>query len=188
MDLEIIDHYIQNKTNGDIRSTAVIGDREYTFSYQEIPEIMLGMVLPEGIRPLSTYSAKIKYPDENRPDIILTVPDDETINFLYNQFDDRVTEEDLPDIFQGIQVVLKRMNPGSVFYQNGVIHCELSDVFWFDYSTVALDDHIYNIMYALCLNNTLLLGGFCCLQKYHKQWNILVLQMLETIVAVEEKV
>ncbi len=188
MDLEIINRYVQNKTRCDIHSTAVIGDREYTFSFQEIPGIMLGMVLPEGTRPLSTYSAKIKYPDENRPDVILTAPDDETINFLYNRFGDRITEKELPDILQGIQMVLRRMNPASVFYQNGVIHCEVSDVFWFDYSTVALDDHIYNMMYALCLDNTLLLGGFCCLQKYRNQWKILVLQMLETIAAVEEKV
>ena len=188
MDLEIIDDYIKNKTSCDIASSVVIGDKEYTFLYQEIPEMMLKMMLPKGIIPLSSYSKKIKYPDENRPDIILTVPDDETINFLYDRFKDRITAEELPDILRGIQVVLKRMDPASVFYQNGKVHSKLSDVFWFDHSTVALDDHIYNIMYVLCLYDTLLLGGFCCLQKYRKQWKGLVLQMLDTIVPVEGKV
>lgn len=181
MDQEIIKKYMQNKNCYDINESVVIGEKEYTFVYQEIPQIMLKMMLPKGTIPLSSYSTKVKYPDENRPDIILTTSDDETINFLFNQFKDIITKEELPDISQGIQMVLKRMYPASVFYQDGIAHSELSDIFWFDYSTVALDDNIYNIMYVLCLNNTLMLGGFCCLQRYRKPWKKLVLQILETI-------
>lgn len=88
MDQEIIKKYMQNKNCYDINESVVIGEKEYTFVYQEIPQIMLKMMLPKGTIPLSSYSTKVKYPDENRPDIILTTSDDETINFLFNQFKD----------------------------------------------------------------------------------------------------
>lgn len=185
-DLKIIKEYVQNKITCDIKATVIIGDREYTFSQQKIPEIALNMVMPDDMIRMNTYSIKIKYPDENRPNVILTVPDDETVNFLFTQSED-VVQEELPDIAQGIQAVLKRMNPGAAFYKISDIQSELSKIWWFDYSTVALDDDIYNIMYLFCLNGTLVMGGFCCLQKYRKQWKPLVLQMLETIKQEEMK-
>ena len=75
MDQEIIKKYMQNKNCYDINESVVIGEKEYTFVYQEIPQIMLKMMLPKGTIPLSSYSTKVKYPDENRPDIILTTSD-----------------------------------------------------------------------------------------------------------------
>lgn len=188
MDLKIIKEYIQNKTICDIKSAVIIDNREYTFSQQEIPKMMLSMVLPDGMDIMNSYSIKIKFPDENRPDVILALSDDDTINFMFSSIEEDVFEEDLQNILQGILMVLKRMHSGATFYQTGNIQSELSNIWWFDYSTAALDDDIYNIMYVLCLNGILIIGGFCCLQKFRKQWKPLVLQMLETVTRREENV
>ena len=188
MDIKIIREYMQNKTVCDIKSIVFIDNREYIFTRQEIPEIMLSMVLPNEITYMNPYSTKIKFPDENRPDVILSIPDDDTTNFLFSSMDDEVFEEDLQNISQKILIVLKRMNAGATFYQTGNIQSELLNIWWFDYSTAAIDDDIYNIMYIFYLNDILIIGGFCCLQKFRKQWKPLVLQMLETITVCEENV
>ena len=144
------------------------------------------MVLPDIMMEMGLYLIKMKYPDENRPDVILMLDGDETINFLFTQFEDSVQPEEIEDIIHGIQSVINRMNQGSTFYQNGKIKAKLVDIYWFDYTSVAIDDDVYNIIFAFCLNETLVLGGFCCLNTYRKQWKILVLQMLETLIWMEK--
>lgn len=185
-DIEIIKEYIYNKSTDMNNSTTVINGRSYTFSQQRVPEMPVFMTLPDGIVLMEPYCQKIKYPNENRPDVILTVPTDETVNFLFTQIKEFVTEQDIPDVLQGIQSVIKKMHANSLIKQTGEIPAKLSNVCWFDYTVAAMDADIYNIMYILSLNDTLFIGGFCCLQEHHKQWKPLILEMIATITEEED--
>lgn len=181
-DKKHLENYIQYKQAKDITvSDILIGENTYSFTLQSVPNLPISMFYPEGFEEMSAVSARAKYPSENRPDIILTNPADETVNLLFTQTKDAAASEDIPDIVQKLQTVIKRMNAGVVFHQTGIIETELGNIGWFDYGSSALDDDLYNLMYTLCVQDTLLIGGFCCLREHQRQWCPVVLQMLKTI-------
>lgn len=133
-DKKYLENYIHYKQAKDITvSDILIGENTYSFALQPVPNLHISMFYPDGFEEMSAVSARAKYPNENRPDIILTNPADETVNFLFTQTRDAATSEDIPDIAQKLQAVIKRMNAGAVFHQTGTIDTELGKIGWFDY-------------------------------------------------------
>jgi len=181
-DKKHLENYIQYKQAGDITASYIlIGENTYSFTLQPVPKLPISMFYPIGFEKMTAASAKAKYPNENRPDIILTNPADETVNLLFSLTKDAVTSDDIPEITQKLQTVIKRMNGGATFYGAGQIESTSSKIGWFDYISPTLEEDVYNMMYTLCVHDALLIGGFCCLREHQRQWQPVVRKMLETI-------
>lgn len=182
-----IEKYMQEKQKRNIFSGELfIGGNRYSFIRQPVPKLPISMFYPKDFIEMSSMSAKVKYPDENRPDVILTHPVDETVNFLYTKFGQGTTSENIPNVIIGIQAVMKRMNSSIIIRPSEQIETKIGSIEWFEYMSPALDEDIYNLMYTFCLEDELYIGGFTCLREYRKQWKPIVLQMVETIACVEE--
>ena len=182
-DIQNIDEYIQEKQESliSIHNEVIIGAKKYSFSYQEVLDGAISMYLPEEIAPMNGLSIKLKYPMEDRPEIILTTMD-ETVNFLFTPTDFEFSAMEAKSTIDGFRTVIKRMNPSFTIRESQLLHTEQDkEIYWFDYRSPVLETELYNLMYVTEIRGTLLIGGFNCLSEHRHLWKTLVLQMLKTI-------
>lgn len=165
----------------------IIGDTAYRFARRAVPQLPISMILPINITIMDINSVKEKYPVENRPDIALTLPHDETINFLYTLTDKPTSNSDILEILKNFKKVIKHLQFGSTFYESDLIQAEISPIGWLDYKNTVLGKAVYNIMYLLNLEGKLLICSFCCPYKDRQDWKPLVLEMIKKIRYIEKK-
>ena len=164
-----------------------INGETYQFAPREItfpssPDYRFSLVLPQNAEPLAPEYAKIKYPSESRPEIILS-NDDTTLNFTFQYSTDAIAE--LETRLTQYQSVLKRLNPGYAFFSERILELEIGlSVACFDLCGSAVDEDIYYFYFFADLPTTPqaeILGTFNCPFNLREKWEPLFWQMLETI-------
>lgn len=165
----------------DIRKGKVLADGQVLeFREREIIKKMLWMWLPDGFGPLSGEMARLKYPNENRPDIIYTNPGT-TINVTFSHKTDRLEEGQEEEIRDYMGEIVQRLHPSSEIIEKNTAEAENCRLAWFDFVTPAIDTDIYNIMFFTSLQGRLLMGGCNCLDEDKDVWKELFVQMLGTV-------
>lgn len=76
------------------------------------------------------------------------------------------------------------MNPANTFYN---IKTE-EKAAWFDFRSYALDGKLYNIIFAVNINNKLLLGSFSCPFDKKNSYELFAKRVILSIVPAEEEV
>ena len=140
----------------------------------------VSIMIPERFGIMDAAKAKIKYPSENRPQLIYSDASCR-INLLFNLMDEPLQETEILNRMLDYRAVIKRTNPANVFYEWKILKRNEGKVGYFDYKSYAIDDDIYNIMFVTNVQDKLLLGAFNCPLTHKKDWKLLVLQMLNTI-------
>lgn len=154
---------------------------EMHFKERGLFEKQLYIHIPEEFIKMSEISQKIKYPSENRPEIILTSADS-TVNFTFSLLPLKNQTTSIFDTITAIKAVVKRKNPANLFYHLKVIKStDGNEIGYCDYLGYALDGDIYNVMYVMIVNKKLLLGTFCCPKGSMEQWKVIIPQILKTI-------
>lgn len=92
-------------------------------------------------------------------------------------------ENQLPMASKQMRMIIQRMNPANIFFEEGQDVTDFSYPFcWFDYKSYALDDQIYNFMYLMLLSEKIILHGcFNCKFELGKEWKDIVQQVIKTI-------
>jgi hypothetical protein len=157
-----------------------ICDEIVDFEAKEIFDGEISIWLPKAFTLMSPALAKIKYPSETRPHLVMTSPD-LTVNFTFSLLNSVIAEEELTAFMNTIKTALRSANPSVQFFQQGVDLTTCGPMAWFDYKNFAIDDSLYNLMYIIPLRNKSLLGTFNCPFSVCEEWRSAVRQTLLTI-------
>ena len=161
-----------------------IKDRLIRFKETQILSDKVSVMLPEGFIEMPQRIAKIKYPSEQRPQVIMT-SDDGTVNFTFSLYDTEFNERQIEDALGQFKAVIRKVNPAFVFY-DFVVESDKA-LGWFDFKSYGLDEQIYNVMYLLPVEGKLMHGIFNCLYRDILEWKEAVHQIMMSVTDLTQK-
>ena len=149
-----------------------------TFGRKDILGVM-EIMLPDEWKQMPEKFAKIKYPSEFRPGIILTSTDLE-VNMGFTVFPQKIPDGTAGKIVEHMQAVIHRSNPDYPMLGRGKL--EKTGGSWFAFRSHALDSDLYNMMMVMSLDGKMLQGIFNCPYKDYRQWEKVAIKMWESII------
>lgn len=171
----------REETVRDISSGNVLIDgKNIAFGEREAIKGKMWLWMPDEFGPLSKELARLKYPNENRPDIIYTNKET-TVNVTFSHKREKLKEGEEEEIRNYMKEIVKRVQTSSEMIEEGTVKTEEGCLLvWFDFVTSAIDTDIYNLMFFSSLEGRLLIGSCNCLEADRGDWKELFLQMLGT--------
>lgn len=165
-----------------------INDLLVEFERISIEPILIHMMLPNTFVTMPQSMVKVKYPSENRPQLIKTSLDT-TVNFTFNRLPNGVHRDHLEAAADQLQAVIKRTSPANVFFDKKKEKTEDdTPLCWFDYKGYAIDEQIYYMMYILPLKGDRLLHGtFNCKYQHMEEWKEAARQAILSICEILEE-
>lgn len=162
----------------DIRAGSVlVSGTMLQFKEREIMKRQLFMWLPTTFELLSKEMARIKYPNENRPDVIFTNAAT-TVNVTFSYKKDSLKEGQEEAVRDSMEQVVHRVHPTSQTIEKQTTTAGEHKLAWFALITPAIDTEIYNLMFFTSLKGRLLMGACNCLKADQEEWKDLFVQML----------
>lgn len=161
-----------------------IKDRLIHFQETHVLGNKVSVMLPEGLADMPQGMAKIKYPSEQRPQVIKT-SEDGTVNFTFSLYDTEFNERQIEDALGQFKAVIRKVNPAFIFY-DFVVESDKA-LGWFDFKSYGLDEQIYNVMYILPVEGKLMHGIFNCLYKDILEWKEAVHQIMMSVTDLTQK-
>ncbi|GAA0078123.1 hypothetical protein UT300005_25010 [Clostridium sp. CTA-5] len=168
-------------TNGLVK----INDKFYEFEETEFFDGALKMYIPNTFEDMSEEARKFKYPSESRPEII-KCNDDGSIAITLKIIDSPLTEEYVENLKDTMKLMIERLNPANVFFEDGVLAVCEKKIGYFDFKSSAIDDFLYNFMFLLEFQEKTLMGTLSCSYGEHQEWKDVVMQIVNTIRIINE--
>ncbi|WP_459480000.1 hypothetical protein [Clostridium saccharoperbutylacetonicum] len=185
--LDFINAVEKAEARRDIRNGPIkIVDRYYEFEEKDFFDEKLKLFIPKDFEEMSEAARKLKYPSENRPDIIKCNEKGNTCVTL-KIINSPLDEEKVAKLKDNMKVVIKRTNPANVFYEDGVLEVDSKNIGFFEFKGFAIDDSLYNLMFFLEFEKKTLMGTFSCLHSESKEWREIAFQIIKTIQIIEEE-
>lgn len=179
--IEILRESQEEARNKDIQKGSVfIGDQEFIFQEREIFQNQMWIWLPDNFTLLSKELAKMKYPNENRPDLIYS-NSETTVNICFSHRWEKLAAGQEREVCDSIGQVIVSLYPGSSIIEKGTVLLREMEVAWMDFITPAIDAKIYNLMFFMRLKGRILMGNCNCLAQDQEDWKEFFLQMFATI-------
>ncbi len=160
--------------------TVLVAGENIDFQEREVLQGKMWMWMPDGFGPLSKELARLKYPNENRPDVIYTNAET-TVNITFSHKRETLKEGQEEEIRGYMKEIVEKVQPASEMLEVGTVEAEKGRLAWFDFVTPAIDTDIYNLMFFSALKGRLLIGSCNCLEEDYEDWKGLFLQMLGTV-------
>ncbi len=181
MDEEIIKMRRAEKNDEfkDIKTGVYIKDVFTEFEREEIFEKKLSILLPQSFVTMPEPMAKVKYPSEQRPQVIKTSLDT-AVNIGFSLLNAPLKEEHLEDTLKYFKRAMKNMNPAMNFYEEKLIEVENMKLRYFTFKSYGMDSPMFNIMFIAPYKGAMLHGIFNCLFTEREQWEDYALQMLSS--------
>lgn len=171
----------EDARNKDIRKGSVFaGDQELLFKEREVLKSKLWIWLPDTFALLGKDLLRIKYPNENRPDIVYTNPET-TVNVSFSHKREKLDAGQEGEVRDVIGQVIGKMYPTCSILSRESVQAGEHEAAWMDFVTPAMDTQIYNLMFFMQLKGRLLIGSCNCLAQDQEEWKDLFVQMLATI-------
>lgn len=165
------------------RMEELLKKKEMTgFSRKYFAGQKFSLFLPEELREMPEGEQKVKYPNRNRPGIILTDRyGDATLTFTQLPFTEEQKDKGVNNRLKEFQREMKKRWKQQVFYETGVVKARQMDVAWMDYRGFCLDESLYSLLFLFLWPGKLVLGNFHCRFIHYDRWKTIVLKLLETI-------
>lgn len=151
------------------------------FERKELLET-LSMMLPDSWKQMPEEYAKIKYPSEFRPRVIMTTPDLST-NLGFTAFSEMLQDSGTDKVMERVMSAIHRNNPDYQIYPYERL--EKIKGCWFAFRSHAMDSDLYNMMLLVPVGKKLVLANFNCPYKDYQKWKKAVLMMWDTIMRVK---
>lgn len=187
-DEDLIKELNQHKKGmtGSIYTKLTIREEEIPFEEVLLYDGRLSVYLPSSFVDLPLELAKVKYPMEQRPNIIKT-NESTSINFTFHLLEQECLDEQIEKLNDLFYQSVKRAYPSNTFFEKKVEEIGGMTVGWFDFISSGFDDKIYHIMYCLPLDNQLLLGVFNCPFREAENWKEAALQVMHSLRNTKER-
>jgi len=168
----------KNKKRYSILNNITIDRATYQFAEREVSPYF-SMVLPENFHDLAPEYILLKYPNVNRPTIILSNAEG-VINFAFEHMP--VNAKKVETRLKTYKAVIKRLHPSYVFFSENIFKIESGQkIVCYDFRGIAIDDDIYCLNFYTDLPKGELFGWFSCPIDSQAKWEPLVRQMIRTI-------
>ena len=151
------------------------------FERKELLET-LSIMLPDSWKLMPEEYARVKYPSEFRPQVILTTPD-LSINLGFTAFSEMIQNGEPGKVTERVMSAIHRNNPDYQIYPYEVL--EKINGCWFAFRSHAMDSDLYNMMLLVPVGKRLVLASFNCPYKDYQKWKKAVLMMWNTIMKVK---
>nr|WP_207717110.1 hypothetical protein [Clostridium beijerinckii] len=185
--LDYINEAQKREAKKDIcNETIKIGNRYYEFEEKDFFNEKLKMYIPKDFEDMPEAARKLKYPSENRPEIIKS-NEDGSITFTLNIIDSPLDEERVGELKDGMKMIIKKTNPANVFYEDGIIEVDSKNIGFFEFKSYAIDDSLYNLMFLFEFEEKTLMGTFSCRYSDYEEWRDVAFQVLKTIKVLKEE-
>ncbi|MDE6388740.1 MAG: hypothetical protein K2L82_13160 [Lachnospiraceae bacterium] len=161
-----------------------IKDRLVHFEETQVLNEKVSVMLPEGFVDMPHEVAKMKYPSEQRPQVIKT-SDDGTVNFTFSLYDTEFNERQMEDALGQFKAIIRKVNPAFIFY-DFVVETDKA-LGWFDFKSYGIDEQIYNVMYLTPVEGKLMHGIFNCLYRDILEWKEPVHQIMMSVTDLTQK-
>lgn len=140
--------------------------------------------LPDNMGLMPKELARIKYPSEFRPRVLLTTLDLST-NLGFSLFHRKTQDDEIQKICERMMGAIKREHADYRFFgcQNipEIRGCQ------FSFRSHAMDTDLFNMMLVVQVAEQTVLGNFNCLYKDYKPWKELILATWKTIQTIGEE-
>jgi hypothetical protein len=154
--------------------------RYYEFQEMAFYEDKLKIYIPTAFFDMPANLARIKYPSGDRPQIIKT-EDTGSINITLNQIPNNVCEEQIPEVKDGLKVILKRLNPSYLFFEDGIETIGEKPVGFFEFKSPTLDKPLFNLMFVTTLERYVVMGNFSCPYEDYREWRPIARQIMRSV-------
>src|SRR5688500_454772 len=125
--------------------------------------------IPQEFNIMQEEHLKIKYPAENRPELVYT--DQSTqINVAFNHIKSKANQDMIEDYKSNFVDVFKKRFPDAEWIADGVTEINGKKVGYLELITPAVDTKIYNLLFFTDLEGKLLLCTFNCTEGYKEHW------------------
>ncbi|MCM1233945.1 MAG: hypothetical protein NC489_27885 [Ruminococcus flavefaciens] len=183
MDDEILEKREQKKKEiyTTLEKGMYLGGKIIQFERCELFEAF-SIMLPDSWKQMPEEYARIKYPSEFRPQLILTTADLD-INMGFTAFAETIQCDDIEELTERIRSVIHRNNPNYLLYSSE----SLSEVrgCWFSFRSHAMDSDLYNMMLTASVEKRIVQISFNCPYKVYPDWKKAVLMMWNSIMELE---
>ena len=156
-----------------------IKDELVHFKEVQFLDDKVSIMLPDTFVDMPHEIAKIKYPSEQRPQII-KMNDDASVNFTFSLYDTPFNERQIESALSQFQGIIHKVNPALIFYD--VVILEEKNLGWFDFKSYGLDEQMYNVMYITPIEGKMLHGIFNCMYRDILEWKDAVRQVMLSVV------
>lgn len=180
--MDIMRESQEESGNKDIRKGSVfVKEKELLFQERGIFRHKMWMWLPDDFALPDRELVKIKYPGENRPDVIYSNPES-TVNVCFSHRQEKMSAGQESQVRDAIGQVICNLYPTAQISDQGSVQTGAGEeAAWMDFVTPAIDTQIYNLMFFTPLTGRLLMGSCNCLASDQDDWKGLFLQMIASI-------
>lgn len=177
--IEALNSY-KKKQYGDIETGIFIKEELYEFNRQEFFDGKMSVMLPNKFIDMPLELAKMKYPMEQRPQVI-KMNEQSDINFTFSILEVELKSENVQELNEGFYHIIKKAQPANVFYEKKLEEMKDTVAGWFDFKSHGLDQKLYNLMYCIPIEGKLLHGIFNSPIQDAEAWKPIVLQVIHSI-------
>lgn len=134
------------------------------------------MFIPNTFINMPRELAKIKYPGEQRPQLIYTnlgLDNNLCMTMYHKNFN-----------YNELEIYINKLRKFIVYADQSIQllkYGELQKGYWFDFRSKGLDEPIYNLIFITKIKDELLQINFNCLFRNMNEWQRIIIQMLESI-------
>lgn len=165
---------------GTLETGIYIKEELFEFESVQLFDHRMSVMLPKKFTDMPLEQAKIKYPMEQRPQIIKT-NEKTDINFTFSLLEQELSNEHVAELNDYLYHVFKRAQPVNTYYEKKAEPLGENKIGWFDFKSHGLDHNIYNVMYCTPIDGKMLHGIFNSPIELAEVWKPVVLQVMQSI-------
>ena len=171
----------EHARNTDIQKGSVlVGEQELLFQELEIFKNQMWMWLPQNFTLLGKEFIKMKYPSENRPDLIYSNPET-TVNVCFLLKQEKLAAGQEVQVRDYLGHIVHNLYPGCGILDKDCVKAGENEAAWMDFLAPAMDSYVYNMMYITSFKGRLLMGTCNCPESDKEDWKDLFVRMIATI-------
>ncbi len=165
---------------GNIEEGILIKEEQYIFEEIGLFDSKMYIMLPKSFKDMPVEQAKLKYPMEQRPQVIKT-NERTDINFTFSLLEQPIVNRQVKIMRDSLKRVLRSARPDMKFLEDGLEEIENHTIGWFEFISNGIDGKLYNMMYFTPIDGKLMQGIFNCPAKESQNWKVVAMQVMNTI-------
>ncbi|UJF32212.1 hypothetical protein [Paenibacillus hexagrammi] len=135
---------------------------------------------------MSPEVAKLKYPSNRRPNLILT-DESTSVNLAFNYSETLLDDEDVEDFTKAMGQMLKRSQPAAQWLKEEVVEIHGKPVGYSSFVIPVVDSELYQLIFYVSLEGKALLCTFNCLKDQMKGWERTAEGMMFSLQSIHKK-
>ncbi|MBU2703397.1 hypothetical protein Ga0466249_004542 [Sporomusaceae bacterium BoRhaA] len=167
-------------SNQNIYEGVTVNNQYYEFEERSFFDDQLKIYMPMVFEDMSPEFARIKYPSEDRPQVIKT---DSTggINITLSCIPNGIEDNDILEVKDGVKAILRKLNPCYLFIEDGVETVEEKTVGFIEFKSPTLGQPLYQLRFFLEMDGNVMMGIFSCQFDDYAAWRPLAQQIMKSV-------